>query len=77
MKTKNIFYFIGILFENAYRILKSFVPTIVLSIYFPKLWLNLGSAVILSLIMIGGLFYEFKLSDYFKGEKEDVKKEIS
>lgn len=65
MKFKNFVYIFGIVLENAYRIVKCFTPIIILSLFFPKLWLSYASSIIAVLFMIGGIFYEFKLTDYF------------
>ena len=66
MKFYDIAYYLGIVLENSYRILKVFVPMMLVSLVNPLLWKNYASAIILCLIIIGGIFYEFKLTDYFK-----------
>jgi hypothetical protein len=68
MKPK-LMYLLGVLFENSFRLLTIFIPMMLLTLLFPKLWTNYASAIIISLITIGGIFYEFKLTDYFKSDE--------
>lgn len=71
MNINRFIYLFGIVLENSFRLIKCFIPMILLTLVFPTLWKSYASAIIISLISMGGFFYEFKLTDYYKEQKED------
>lgn len=59
-------YLIGILLENIYRLIRSFVPAMVCDIVFHMAnFSNIYTQIFTLVVMIGGMWNEFKITDFF------------
>lgn len=66
MKLKIIMYIVGVILENIYRIARAVMPAFVFALLFKNIINYWIFDVLLSLIMLGGIFYELNMLEFLR-----------